>query len=140
MKKIILFFLFSFIFTQNNSQIVNEGFTISIWGHVQQPGIIHVDFNKLDVDLIYILCKAGGPMPDAKLNKIEIISQDSGKRIINLKEKMKNGDYSDLLIKPNDTIIVKPKLIYSLKNNSSLIHTFLYMATLGLQISSAQQN
>ena len=79
-------------------------------------------------------------MPDAKLNKIEIISQDSGKRIINLKEKMKNGDYSDLLIKPNDTIIVKPKLIYSLKNNSSLIHTFLYMATLGLQISSAQQN
>ncbi len=137
MKKIILLLIFSTVFAESHSPQKNNIWSVNIWGHVQKPGLVSLDIKNEKFDLIYLLSKAGGPLPDAKLNKVKIISEDNKVEIINLKEIMESGDYTQLpQISSNYTIIIEPKFIYNLKSNNSLIHTFLYITTIGLQLTA----
>ena len=82
---------------------------VNIWGFVKLPGQYLV---PSDTDLISLISYAGGPLEQARINKVKLIrtmGTNSGERVIevNVKKFLETGDMSlNPQLMPNDTIIV----------------------------------
>jgi len=106
---------------------------VNVWGEVKTPGVLDVPD---ETDLISLLSFAGGPTDKAKLSKVKIIRNHSGKIIeVNIKRYVKNGDYKQIpVVKPGDTVVV-PKnsfpglgkfisFLYNVAVIASVVHVF----------------
>ena len=84
---------------------------VNIWGLVVKPGQYLVPSNT---DLMTLISVAGGPMPKARLDNVQVIrSSTAGSEVIsiNIKKFLKTGD--DRLIPkllPGDTVVVSGSL------------------------------
>ena len=105
--------------------------SINIWGEVRNPGQYLIPYS-VSLDLISLLSLAGGPLNGANLKKITLIREikiegENGKIIfINLKEYIKTGNRNILpSIEPNDTVIIEPTILSSMKGASVYLQTVL---------------
>ena len=77
-----------------------------IYGAVARPGIMNLDEN---MDVLDAIVLAGGPLPDAKLSKVRVISKaDPYSQVakIDMEKYSRNGYPARIPLKPEDTILV----------------------------------
>ena len=111
---------------------------INIWGNVNNPGS-HLVYDG--IDLASLLSSVGGPKDGANLKKIRLYREipDENEKVIyeiDFEKFIRTGDRTNFIkIKPNDTIIVPPKLSSSLLKQIGTINTVFSLVTLYLQIN-----
>lgn len=99
--------------------------TVNLWGYVGKPGQYEVPSST---DIVQLISLAGGPAPNAEIDKVEIVRRitqpDSSVKTevipVNLTEFKEKGDTPPLL-SPGDTIIVPGETHESLRLFLSII-------------------
>ena len=82
---------------------------VNVWGRVLRPGEYFV---PATTDLITLISAAGGPMPKARLNDVQLVrastaGQEGEVFEVNLKKYLKTGDKRLIPgLKPEDTVII----------------------------------
>lgn len=79
---------------------------VNLWGAVRRPGIHHI---PVKTSLIELMSYAGGPSDSAILDSITIkrsMGQEQKKISINLSEVIHDQKQYDLILKPDDIIVV----------------------------------
>jgi hypothetical protein len=126
----------------NNSQSLKRVYTsdisgnlfmnINIWGSLSSLGQLQVPEG---VDMVDILSLIGGPSSEDNYKKIKIIRETPDENnnkiiLVDMSEFFKNGDRSNLpKILPNDTIIFKKKIGYSIYKRLSQFSTTVTILT-----------
>lgn len=99
--------------------------TVNLWGYVGKPGQYEVPSST---DIVQLISLAGGPAPDAEMDKVEIVRRtmqaDSSVKTevipVNLTDFKEKGDTPPLL-SPGDTIMVPGDTHESLRLFLSII-------------------
>ena len=112
---------------------------VNVWGHVGSPGS-HIVYDG--IDFASLLSIVGGPRDGANLKNVRIyreIPDADGSLVyhIDLNEFIKTGNRSKFIkIKPNDTIIVPPKISSYLLKQIGTINTFFSLINIYLQLEN----
>ena len=101
--------------------------SINVWGHVKYPGTYLVYDG---IDILTGLSLAGGPMKGANLSSISIVSRNGKTQTINLKNILENNNFSDIELKPHDTIYIDETLGNYLLARSNVINILLQITNL----------
>ena len=82
-----------------------NSYRVFISGEVKQPGIVRI---RSEVTLVKLIIMVGGFTEWANKRKISIITKENGKekRITANYNKIIDGDIPDIIIKPEDTVII----------------------------------
>ena len=102
-------------------------------GNVKMPGTYVVNQNA---DILQVISKAGGFLPDSKLNNIYIYRKNSKVIEFNLELLLNSGSGDFYNLKPNDTIYIKPSFISKLKSNSILLKVIISFLNMLLIINN----
>ena len=110
---------------------------VNVWGEVNIPGRVLVDEG---VDLPTVLSFCGGPLQSANLKKIKIYRKETNSNVkiltIDLEEYLESGPENNIVIKPNDTIVVSQKVSSFILKQISVLNTFMGMLNLYLNIQN----
>jgi len=121
-------------FTDNEGNIK---MFVSVWGHVNIPGL-HEVYDG--IDFATLMSIVGGPKTGANLKTVRLyreVSEDNGQMVhkINFDTFFQSGDRSEFIkIKPNDTIVIPQKFSNYLLSKVGTLNTFLSIMNLYLQI------
>jgi len=99
---------------------------INILGHVKYPGTYLVHEST---DILTIISQSGGPLGGANLKSV-IIHSDDSMQIIDLNSIFKSGMRDEIIIKPNDTIIIEQRFLNLLFSRSNMLPVLLQMLNL----------
>lgn len=99
--------------------------TVNLWGYVGKPGQYEVPSST---DIVQLISLAGGPAPNAEMDKVEIVRRtmqpDSSVKTevipVNLMEFRTKGE-NPILLSPGDTVIVPGETHESLRLFLSII-------------------
>ena len=96
---------------------------VNLWGSVQKSGIHHI---PSQTDLLTLISLAGGPTPDAEMNKV-IIKRNSGKKeeviYVNIEELVTQPGTRGPILEAND-IVIFPREKPILSNNTMTMMSF----------------
>jgi len=142
---LVAFFFVSNIFCNNpnlsnfnsKSYVTEDGIiriNINVLGNVTNPGTY---FAYEGINIMSIIAMAGGYKEGSNLSYINIYSDNGSLRVINLHKFLKNKDYQNnhIILKPNDTIIIKEKVLSKIFNSSNLPSIFLSILNIMLTIN-----
>jgi len=112
---------------------------VNIWGEVAAPGQYLIPYS-INLDIISLLSQAGGPTRNAKLSKVILLREvedqlDPKRIIIDIDEYLETGDKSKLPnLEPNDTIIIDPTFMATLKSQTAWVDILYKFATVYILI------
>jgi hypothetical protein len=109
---------------------------VNLWGAVKRPGIHHVPVKS---SLIELMSYAGGPSDNALLDEITIkrnLGQEQKKISINLAEILHDQKQYDLVLKPDDIIVVPASQPWISQNmfTAAMILSIIASTALSIQI------
>ncbi len=109
---------------------------IEVWGQINRPGT-HLVYEGIDLISFFSVC--GGPTQGANLSRVKILRQNDDSpdltvQTVNLKKILKTGENNNILLEPNDVILVDEKFSYRFFNNLNILNTSLHILTLYFQI------
>lgn len=92
---------------------------VFVLGAVTKPGLYHVPMKS---DLITLLAVSGGTTPEADLESISVKNQQTNEvQDLDLADVVSSKRTSDLLLKGNEVVFVKPKVPMVSNNTAMLI-------------------
>tara|TARA_Y100001980_G_C14532706_1_gene308853 strand:+ start:345 stop:800 length:456 start_codon:yes stop_codon:yes gene_type:complete len=101
---------------------------VNVWGHVKVSGTFLIFEGA---DLINALSVAGGPLEGANLEKIKIVTKDSGEiKFYSVSNFINNSNQENLKLNPYDTIIVNQTLRSRILSRSNLISSIFQLINL----------
>ena len=110
---------------------------VEIWGEINRPGT-HLVYEGIDLMAFFSAC--GGPRDGADLSKVKILRQNGNAnertvKTVNLQKVIKTGKNSEeIMLEPNDVIIVDETLSHKIFSSLNLVNTSLHILTLYFQI------
>lgn len=106
---------------------------VNIWGHVSRPGSYLVSEGS---DIMTIISQAGGPLSGANLRDTFIYSNNSQIKKIDLYSYLNSEKIEKIIIKANDTIVIKQSWSSYLFSNSNVINSILQIVNISLLLSN----
>ena len=109
----------------------DELISVYLLGAVKKPGLYHIPSKT---HLLRLLALSGGNYDSADLSEISIARESEEAREINLKKTIHNGNFSQISLKSNDIIYVKPES--KLFSDNTVVTVSLLSSVLGIILSA----